>query len=124
MTALQTTLSPVTVATFINSSSLSGNTSIADEKEIEKEVEEDPVLELLWAITVAIFVLFGMFGAFASSRVADHFGRYVIVSNCSEKFVFKSHVLGNNKAKRLNANVLLKLSHQTRKEKFIKTNKY
>ncbi|KAJ8303570.1 hypothetical protein KUTeg_019966 [Tegillarca granosa] len=75
MTTLKTTSSPVTVASFINSSSLSGNESITDEKEIEKEVEEDPVLELLWAITVAIFVLFGMFGAFGSSKIADHFGR-------------------------------------------------
>ncbi|XP_078336749.1 solute carrier family 2, facilitated glucose transporter member 1-like [Crassostrea virginica] len=32
-------------------------------------------VEWLWSITVAIFVLFGMFGAFASGKWADYFGR-------------------------------------------------
>ena len=32
-------------------------------------------LELLWSMTVAAFVLFGMIGAFISAKVADFFGR-------------------------------------------------
>lgn len=32
-------------------------------------------IELLWSVTVAIFVLFGMIGAFASGKFADYFGR-------------------------------------------------
>ncbi|KAJ8303571.1 hypothetical protein KUTeg_019967 [Tegillarca granosa] len=67
--------SPTVTIISLNSSSPVGNVSITDDEEINKEVEEDPVLELLWSITVAIFVLFGMFGAFASNKVADHFGR-------------------------------------------------
>lgn len=35
-------------------------------------------VEWLWSITVAIFVLFGMFGAFASGKWADYFGRQVM----------------------------------------------
>ena len=35
-------------------------------------------VEWLWSITVAIFVLFGMFGAFASGKWADYFGRQVL----------------------------------------------
>ncbi|XP_063410669.1 solute carrier family 2, facilitated glucose transporter member 1-like isoform X1 [Mytilus trossulus] len=37
--------------------------------------EEDDKVELLWSVTVAIFVLFGMIGAFASGKFADYFGR-------------------------------------------------
>ena len=40
-------------------------------------VVDDNLLDLMWSITVAIFVLFGMIGAFVSGKVADHFGRYV-----------------------------------------------
>ncbi|KAK3603513.1 hypothetical protein CHS0354_030370 [Potamilus streckersoni] len=36
---------------------------------------DDNFLDLMWSITVAIFVLFGMFGAFASGKIADFFGR-------------------------------------------------
>ena len=32
-------------------------------------------LEILWSTTVALFVFFGMIGAFSSARVADYFGR-------------------------------------------------
>ncbi|XP_052082863.1 solute carrier family 2, facilitated glucose transporter member 1-like [Mytilus californianus] len=32
-------------------------------------------IELLWSVTVAIFVLFGMIGAFTSGKFADYFGR-------------------------------------------------
>ena len=39
------------------------------------EDDEDPIIEVLWSITVAIFVLFGMFGAFMSGAMADKFGR-------------------------------------------------
>ncbi|XP_033764056.1 solute carrier family 2, facilitated glucose transporter member 1-like [Pecten maximus] len=42
---------------------------------IKKMVENEPVIEILWSVTVAIFVLFGMIGAFVSGSVADHFGR-------------------------------------------------
>ncbi|XP_071145555.1 solute carrier family 2, facilitated glucose transporter member 1-like isoform X1 [Mytilus edulis] len=37
--------------------------------------ENDDKVELLWSVTVAIFVLFGMIGAFASGKFADYFGR-------------------------------------------------
>lgn len=39
-------------------------------------------VEWLWSITVAIFVLFGMIGAFASGAWADYFGRFVHFSFC------------------------------------------
>lgn len=39
-------------------------------------------VEWLWSITVAIFVLFGMIGAFASGAWADYFGRFVNFSFC------------------------------------------
>lgn len=39
-------------------------------------------VEWLWSITVAIFVLFGMIGAFASGAWADYFGRFVHLSFC------------------------------------------
>ncbi|PVD36656.1 hypothetical protein C0Q70_03642 [Pomacea canaliculata] len=32
-------------------------------------------LEILWSVTVALFVFFGMIGAFSSAKVADFFGR-------------------------------------------------
>ena len=32
-------------------------------------------LEILWSTTVALFVFFGMIGAFSSAKVADFFGR-------------------------------------------------
>ena len=38
----------------------------------------DNLLDLLWSITVAIFVLFGMIGALISGKVADYFGRYFL----------------------------------------------
>ncbi|XP_045161537.2 solute carrier family 2, facilitated glucose transporter member 5-like isoform X2 [Mercenaria mercenaria] len=41
----------------------------------KKEIEEDNFIELMWSITVALFVFFGMVGAFTSGRVADYFGR-------------------------------------------------
>ena len=37
---------------------------------------DDDRIEILWSVTVAIFVLFGMIGAFASGKFADYFGRY------------------------------------------------
>ena len=36
---------------------------------------DDDRIEILWSVTVAIFVLFGMIGAFASGKFADYFGR-------------------------------------------------
>lgn len=42
---------------------------------IKVDSEKDDKIELLWSITVAIFVLFGMIGAFASGKFADYFGR-------------------------------------------------
>ncbi|WAR14416.1 GTR1-like protein [Mya arenaria] len=41
----------------------------------EEEIEGDNYIELMWSITVALFVFFGMIGAFASGRIADYFGR-------------------------------------------------
>ncbi|XP_045161535.2 solute carrier family 2, facilitated glucose transporter member 1-like [Mercenaria mercenaria] len=41
----------------------------------EEEIEADNVIEILWSITVAFFVFFGMIGAFSSGRIADYFGR-------------------------------------------------
>lgn len=35
-------------------------------------------LEILWSVTVALFVFFGMIGAFSSAKVADFFGRWVL----------------------------------------------
>lgn len=32
-------------------------------------------VEILWSVTVALFVFFGMVGAFSSAKVADYFGR-------------------------------------------------
>lgn len=37
--------------------------------------EESGVVEILWSITVAIFVLFGMIGSFLSGKVAERLGR-------------------------------------------------
>lgn len=41
----------------------------------EAEIEADNVIEILWSITVAFFVFFGMIGAFTSGKIADYFGR-------------------------------------------------
>ncbi|KAL4220892.1 Solute carrier 2 [Mactra antiquata] len=41
----------------------------------EKEIEADNFIEILWSITVAFFVFFGMIGAFTSGKIADYFGR-------------------------------------------------
>lgn len=41
--------------------------------------EESGVVEILWSITVAIFVLFGMIGSFLSGKVAERLGRFVSV---------------------------------------------
>lgn len=41
----------------------------------ETEIEADNFIEILWSITVAFFVFFGMIGAFTSGRIADYFGR-------------------------------------------------
>ena len=43
---------------------------------INTESTDNDMIEILWSVTVAIFVLFGMIGAFASGKFADHFGRY------------------------------------------------
>lgn len=40
-----------------------------------KEIDEDNFIELMWSLTVALFVFFGMVGAFSSGKIADHFGR-------------------------------------------------
>lgn len=42
---------------------------------INKESIDNDKIEILWSATVAIFVLFGMIGAFASGWFADYFGR-------------------------------------------------
>lgn len=43
-------------------------------------------VEWLWSITVAIFVLFGMIGAFVSGKWADYFGRQVHVCDSISLF--------------------------------------
>ncbi|XP_060075926.1 solute carrier family 2, facilitated glucose transporter member 1-like [Ylistrum balloti] len=65
-----------------NSSSASAMTSLSnmsleqiEVQIVKKMVDNEPVIEILWSITVAIFVLFGMIGAFVSGSMADHFGR-------------------------------------------------
>ena len=40
------------------------------------EIADDNFIEIMWSVTVAIFVLFGMIGAFASGELADRFGRW------------------------------------------------
>lgn len=42
------------------------------------EIAVDNFIDLMWSITVALFVFFGMIGAFASGRIADYFGRSVL----------------------------------------------
>ncbi|KAL4220891.1 Solute carrier 2 [Mactra antiquata] len=39
------------------------------------EIADDNFIELMWSITVSLFVFFGMIGAFASGKIADTFGR-------------------------------------------------
>ncbi|XP_052274456.1 solute carrier family 2, facilitated glucose transporter member 1-like isoform X4 [Dreissena polymorpha] len=39
------------------------------------DIDKDNYIEIMWSLTVALFVFFGMVGAFTSGRVADHFGR-------------------------------------------------
>lgn len=78
-------------------------------------------VEWLWSITVAIFVLFGMIGAFVSGKWADYFGRQVhvcdsislfnIIYVCSEvdlrlsrwmyKFTYQSGPFGYCNARKL-----------------------
>jgi len=41
--------------------------------------EESDVVEILWSVTVAIFVLFGMIGSFLSGKVAERLGRFVSI---------------------------------------------
>ncbi|KAH3817958.1 solute carrier family 2, facilitated glucose transporter member 1-like [Dreissena polymorpha] len=41
----------------------------------EEEIEADNFIEIMWSLTVALFVFFGMIGAFSSGRIADYFGR-------------------------------------------------
>lgn len=55
-----------------NDSSASSNVTAVDPN---IATVDDNLLDLLWSVTVAIFVLFGMIGAFVSGKVADHFGR-------------------------------------------------
>ncbi|KAL5013899.1 hypothetical protein ScPMuIL_008169 [Solemya velum] len=71
---------------------ISGNTAVTDEPwtstsysndsranssmaEVMTDDIDPAVIELLWAITVAICVLFGMVGAFTSGKIAEKFGR-------------------------------------------------
>jgi len=60
---------------------------------------EDPIIEILWSITVAIFVLFGMIGAFISGHVADKFGRcaleiYILFFDIKLNIIHhRSHIL-------------------------------
>ncbi|XP_076085140.1 solute carrier family 2, facilitated glucose transporter member 5-like [Mytilus galloprovincialis] len=65
-TASTTTLGPVSNST---------NTSMSLLEQMKKYSEEDDFVELLWSITVSIFVLFGMIGSFMSGKLAERLGR-------------------------------------------------
>lgn len=56
--------------TKIDNSSIDGTFKV-----LKTKSEDDNNIEILWSVTVAIFVLFGMIGAFASGKFADKFGR-------------------------------------------------
>ncbi|XP_060565835.1 solute carrier family 2, facilitated glucose transporter member 1-like isoform X2 [Ruditapes philippinarum] len=78
-----------TIATVVNNSSLglnytvnSNGTTVAPTTTVHPllaksadEIKDDNFIELMWSITVALFVFFGMVGAFSSGRIADYFGR-------------------------------------------------
>lgn len=65
-----------------------GATTLApSSKPVEEEEHFHPLVDFLWAVTVAIFVLFGMVGAFISGKVADYFGRYFEYVNEDCQFV-------------------------------------
>ena len=66
-----TTLGPV----FSNGT----NSSLSLYDKMKIFSEESDVIEILWSITVAIFVLFGMIGSFLSGKVAERLGRFVSI---------------------------------------------
>lgn len=51
------------------------NTSMTLYEKMVKEAETSDQVEILWSITVAIFVLFGMMGSFMSGKLAERLGR-------------------------------------------------
>ncbi|KAL3861432.1 hypothetical protein ACJMK2_007466 [Sinanodonta woodiana] len=65
-----TPITVVTVSPGQNNTSYAVNASVPP-----KDIKDNNFLDLMWSITVAIFVLFGMFGAFVSGKIADFFGR-------------------------------------------------
>lgn len=69
----------LTVISDTSNATAPGNASGFDIDKIMAKIkfvsEKDDKVELLWSVTVAIFVLFGMIGAFASGKFADYFGR-------------------------------------------------
>lgn len=69
----------LTVISDTSNATAPGNASGFDISKIMDKIkfvsEKDDKVELLWSVTVAIFVLFGMIGAFASGKFADYFGR-------------------------------------------------
>lgn len=73
------TVRPPTTTVLSATGNVTGNnTGAADNKtavDPNLAVVDDNLLDLLWSITVAIFVLFGMIGAFMSGMVADRIGR-------------------------------------------------
>lgn len=74
-TASTTSLGPVSTTT-LGPVSNSTNTSMSLLEQMKKYSEEDDFVELLWSITVSIFVLFGMIGSFMSGKLAERLGRY------------------------------------------------
>lgn len=56
-----------------NGGNTTNQTSVG--KKVGGKEEEDPFIELLWSLTVAIFVAFGMIGSFISGNVAEKLGR-------------------------------------------------
>ena len=66
-----TTLGPV----FSNGT----NSSLSLYNKMKIFSEESDVIEILWSVTVAIFVLFGMIGSFLSGKVAERLGRFVSI---------------------------------------------
>ena len=70
----------LTVTTDSGSSTNVSSNATMDIGQIIEKIKvaslKDDRIEILWSATVAIFVLFGMIGAFASGKFADFFGRY------------------------------------------------
>lgn len=72
-TMAYTVVTEETVTLYSNGTA--ANTSAA-EVMVEDDINPN-MIDLLWSITVAVCVLFGMFGAFLSGKIAEKIGRLV-----------------------------------------------